>query len=687
MQEQLRIMKYLISAVCFLVVGAGTSLGQDSKSSAGTSLNESVVYVDVDSNLGRANRNVLGNNALAYLQSNPLYSAQGAGIWEPKSNRSVPEMIRLARDAGVSTLRWPGGCGVHEYNWKLTVGPLASRPKQAFGLPEFMQVSKDIGAEPVVTLADFWGEAVDAADLVEYLNAPVGKNPNAGKDWAAVRVADGHPEPYGVIWFEFGNETFHGPHSGSSWNATKAARYSPEQYARRYQEFRAAMRAVDPGIKLGAVLANDSKTMLSRWTEVVIKKTGNIADFFIHHAYLPYYDAEDGKPDSAEIYRGAFSSAVQFDSVYEKLNQYIRAETGRQVPLAITEFNGHFVQNKPVPYRLSLGTAVQVADLIQVLLTPKHNIAMAQYWLFANEYWGMVKGYESPYTLRPAYHVFKLYQDHLGDSLIATTVQGEGFEQDGGFDVMPAKGVGSRFDLYGSPQVVPPDWRFRWVYGATAEVDGSGMLSVSIKTDSDLDYYHSRISLPAKASTGYRVTAEVRAEGLTRMGAELQVGDARGWGTTKSAALSSDMVLSPDWTPVKADYVTLPDTKNIEILARRRGGSQESGRFWIRNLSIQPFTPFVLPKVPFVGAIATKRGKQVSVFVVNRRIDGQSPVRIVVPKFSHVRAWVLSGPSVDATNEVTPNNVAVSNLPVSVQAGQIQAKLPPHSFAVFDFSH
>jgi alpha-N-arabinofuranosidase len=53
------------------------------------------------------------------------------------------------------------------------------------------------------------GNAKDAADLVEYLNSPNdGSNPNDGTDWAAVRAANGHPEPYNIKYFEIGNEMF-----------------------------------------------------------------------------------------------------------------------------------------------------------------------------------------------------------------------------------------------------------------------------------------------------------------------------------------------------------------------------------------------------------------------------------------------------------------------------------------------
>ena len=50
----------------------------------------------------------------------------------------------------------------------------------------------------------------DAADLVEYLNAPQGSHPNGGTAWADVRAKNGHPEPYGIRYFEIGNEMYCG---------------------------------------------------------------------------------------------------------------------------------------------------------------------------------------------------------------------------------------------------------------------------------------------------------------------------------------------------------------------------------------------------------------------------------------------------------------------------------------------
>ena len=40
------------------------------------------------------------------------------------------------------------------------------------------------------------------ADLVEYMHG------DASTEWGKVRIADGHPEPYKVTYFELGNEMY-----------------------------------------------------------------------------------------------------------------------------------------------------------------------------------------------------------------------------------------------------------------------------------------------------------------------------------------------------------------------------------------------------------------------------------------------------------------------------------------------
>ena len=661
---------------------------------------------------GRVNRRILGKNVLGHVyvagvqSRGKQCSMQGSGFWDPRTHRPVAKMMQFLRDTGTATMRWPGGCGTHEFNWKKTVGPLEQRPNQAYGLPEFLRCCDAAGAEAVITLADFWGTPGDFADIVEYLNAPLGHNVNAGRDWAAVRAGDGHPGPYNVTWFECGNETYHGDHRGGF--------LTPAQYATRYRDVRRAMKAVDRRIKLGAVLDNGYSPHLRQWTREVIKRTSDVADFYIHHAYLPAYSADKPSGQAKSIlpahtlYALAFAAARQFDMYYTALNGFIWATAGRRVPLAVTEYNGSFVQGKPVPYRLCLGTAVQVADLIQVLLKSQHNIDNAQYWQFSNEYWGIIQGYEPafddpkywkfskeywgtdnykpPYLKRPAYYAYKLYADHLGEALLGVDVRCEGYDSKGGLAVLPASGHPTDFKILSDAvSPVEPAWQIVPVDGAQAMLEPNGVLCVNITTDRKLNYYHAFIRLPAEPNTGYRVTAEIRTSGIRgKWGARIDVHDGRGYDATHSWA-GSEQVKGTDWTEVECLYSTLPDAKAIKILARRLASGvteQEPCTFWIRNLTIRRFQPYNSGRVPYLAAIATRRSdRSVSVIVVNRDLQERVPARITGLGAGRAWAEALSGPSVDATNEVDSRACIIRPLPVEVRRGALHVELPPHSVA------
>ena len=59
---------------------------------------------------------------------------------------------------------------------------------------------QELGIIPVIGLDFQSGDLQDTVDIVEYLFG------GADTAWGAVRVRDGHPEPYGSVWFQFGNE-------------------------------------------------------------------------------------------------------------------------------------------------------------------------------------------------------------------------------------------------------------------------------------------------------------------------------------------------------------------------------------------------------------------------------------------------------------------------------------------------
>ena len=141
------------------------------------------------------------------------------GLWEP--DRGAPNQDVVAKTAltGIGLVRYPGGTPANLFDWKKAVGPVQERGCQTDGRPgnraprdsvygpdEHMAFVTSVGAQASIMVSFARSTPDDAADWVEYMNAPLGTNPRGGTAWAEVRAANGHPEPYGVRFWEVGNE-------------------------------------------------------------------------------------------------------------------------------------------------------------------------------------------------------------------------------------------------------------------------------------------------------------------------------------------------------------------------------------------------------------------------------------------------------------------------------------------------
>jgi len=389
--------------------------------------------------IGPVNRQILGAAICAAKarRHEGVYADRGSGVWDPEHRRPDPEFVALAKQAGISAWRWAPGT---EAKWKPFVGPLSERPYK-FGLPEFLRFCEETDAVPVILLDVYRSTAADAADLVEYLNSPDnGKNPNGGMDWASVRAADGHPAPYDVVWFECGNESY--VNAGKWIKELGVGGYGglAEEYARRYLRFRAAMKAVDPRIKLGANIQHT----IDPWNKPILRVAGKQIDFGIDHPYSPGFTGKAAPEMSRRIMEACVARGAPLQKLYDDLDRVVEEETGRtDMPRAVTEYNALLTQQEPVPYRFTLGNALGTAEHIRVMMRPRNRIGLATFWNFANEFWGIVRGYphrgERPVKQAP-YYVFQLYHEHFGDTLIASQVSCGRWDFQGGYGV-PAQSV------------------------------------------------------------------------------------------------------------------------------------------------------------------------------------------------------------------------------------------------------
>lgn len=155
--------------------------------------------------------------------ANHRWPNDGLGMWDSTTDRPVPAIVDLSRRAGLRVVRYPGGTIANLFDWKKAIGPQGDRGCQTgggfvgqgfepldsrYGVDEHQEYVASIGARTEMMMQSVTASPQDAADFVEYMNAPVGTNPGGGVAWAKRRAANGHRAPYHVGWWEVGNEPY-----------------------------------------------------------------------------------------------------------------------------------------------------------------------------------------------------------------------------------------------------------------------------------------------------------------------------------------------------------------------------------------------------------------------------------------------------------------------------------------------
>lgn len=643
---------------------------------------KATILINPASTLGPVNRGVLGNNILASVAKiNEMVTNRGAGVWDPVKKQPEGAFLLLAKEAGVSFLRWPGGDHSRVLDWKKTMGALPTRPQQQFGLPEFLILCAAIGAHPVITLATGVGNEADAADLVEYLNAPDnGVNPNGGVDWAALRSADGHKEPWNVVWFEYGNEEFNTPRS-------------VEEYATKYSLFQTKMKAVDPKIKLGAVF-HDSTNVDDGWTATVLQRVGMQMDFAIVHPYMPVLNERAAKViPKNEVALAAVSSDADLAYRLGLYRELIKRLTGRSdVPLAATEYNGNFVQELPVPYRQTLVNALHNADFVRVFLKPEFNVAFANFWQFSNSYWGMVTGVPSQQqklVKQANYYVYELYNHYLGNELIKMDVDGPRFQFMGGIGVSPRMGMPTARKSMGD-QRLEQSWGRRYFKEGSQGQSGN-TVTVDFDQGGDADYYHAYKEIDVEPDTLYKLSVKVRTIGLKGGKVGIAVEDVRGWDKTFSQPTNVYLTGTTPWSWVTVEYRSLGDARKLRLLARRnKGDGPVTGHVEFGEVKVEKIKQSFGAVESVVGtASISAKGDEVYLVLLNKNLYESVETTIqLAGNYRAVNAESLSGPSPFATNLVSGLAEQVKVSPVSVEQkrpGSFTVKLPACSLSGIKF--
>jgi alpha-L-arabinofuranosidase len=210
------------------------------------------------------------------------------GVYDPSSSRADAhgcrtDVLEALGALRMTAMRWPGGNFASGYHWRDGIGPADRRPvvrepawksaePNSFGSHEFLDLADRVGWTPMLAVNLGTGTPEEAADWVEYCNAPTGTR------WADQRAGNGREAPWGVPLWCLGNE-MDGP-----W---QLGHVPADEYGRRAQQAAMQMKLVDPSIETVVCGSSsiDSPTYGS-WDRTVLEIVGTDADYLSLHRYV-----------------------------------------------------------------------------------------------------------------------------------------------------------------------------------------------------------------------------------------------------------------------------------------------------------------------------------------------------------------------------------------------------------------
>ncbi|MCX5676744.1 MAG: alpha-N-arabinofuranosidase [Planctomycetota bacterium] len=319
------------------------------------------------------------------------------------------DTLALLKELDSPVYRWPGGNFVSGYDWKDGIGDRDRRPPRKnpawtgvehndFGLDEFMVFCRLLNTDPFIAVNSGLGDTKAAVEEVQYANGA------AGTPLGALRARNGHPAPYQVPFWSIGNEMY------GNW---QLGHMPLEQYVRKHNEFAAAMRGVDPSIKLIAVGNTGA------WSEGMMKNCADHMDLISEHFYCRE------KPDLAAHVAQIPDNVRRKAEAHRKYRQEFDSLKGKDIRIALDEWNYWY---GPHPFgelgtRYFLKDALGIAAGINEYARQSDMVFMANYAQTVNVI-GCLKTSKTRAALETTGLALKLYRRHFGTIPAATETAG-----------------------------------------------------------------------------------------------------------------------------------------------------------------------------------------------------------------------------------------------------------------------
>lgn len=271
-----------------------------------------------------------------------------------------------------------GGSSLIYYGWEEGVGPREQRvpfrnqpwgnmEENDVGLHEFLEFCELVEAEPLICLNSNSSTLAQVLNEIEYCNGP------SDSRFGRLRAERGHPEPFGVKYWQIGNEQ------------------SGEEYERVLLQYARAIRERHPELSILASYPSDN----------ILRTHSDVIDYICPHFYVPYSAGGE-----------------------QKLRQWIekidRIATNKQLKLGVTEWNhtaGHWGWARA--WLLTLYNALNAARMFNMYQRLGDRVRLANRSNLTNSCCsGVIQTSGTDLYLTPCYYVQKAYANFVGETAL-----------------------------------------------------------------------------------------------------------------------------------------------------------------------------------------------------------------------------------------------------------------------------
>jgi alpha-L-arabinofuranosidase len=385
------------------------------------------VIIHADQAKDSINRNIYGHF------SEHLGKCIYGGFFVGEGNIGIPntrgmrnDVVAALKKLRVPVLRWPGGCFADTYHWKDGIGPKDQRPSMvnvwwggitednSFGTHEFLDLCKQIGAEPYFSGNVGSGTVEELKQWVQYVNSP------SGNPMASLRIKNGQEQPWNVRFWGIGNE---------AWGCGGEMR--AEHYVDVYRTYVTFMGNGwgNRGLFRIASGASDDDY---HWTEVLMRDIppGLLDGVALHHYSVINWQKKSSATEfSTAEYVASLRQTLKTEELIQKhvaiMDKY---DPKKKIALVVDEWGGWYnTEPGTNPAFLYQQNTMRDAMIAGVSLNIFNNhcdrVRMANLAQTVNVLQAVVLTDGPKMLLTPTYHVMEMFNVHQ-DALMLPTETG-----------------------------------------------------------------------------------------------------------------------------------------------------------------------------------------------------------------------------------------------------------------------